>query len=351
MSTLVNLRTQVGSNLRLIHGGTANTQGWGRGEIVVGRNAEAGDLALGTLVRYRMAATGGRVEPTTATDETTVLGVVVGHFKNDDGVTLIEEAAPTGHPVAVLTRGTYRVNLGSNVTIGQYAFAHATDGTAYGKAAAAAGSFGRFITPGTATAGVYLFGSVVQGAGGGSTFGTPALTLGTANAAGAIDEVIRRDATILAFDATVPVTQAFGDAAAVGAATVAARRDHKHGMPANPLVGAAGAVEIVLISPATGVYVDIEMPFAGIWTGWSVLNDAAGSIVWDVWKDTYANFPPTVADTITAADKPTTATAAKAQGACTGWTTAFAAGVIIRLNVDSTSGLARSVLSLKYTRS
>ena len=36
------------------------------------------------------------------------------------------------------------------------------------------------------------------------------------------------------FDATVPVTQAFSDAAATGAATVAARRDHVHGMPAAP---------------------------------------------------------------------------------------------------------------------
>jgi hypothetical protein len=34
------------------------------------------------------------------------------------------------------------------------------------------------------------------------------------------------------FDATVPSTQAFGDAAATGSATVAARRDHKHAMPA-----------------------------------------------------------------------------------------------------------------------
>lgn len=34
------------------------------------------------------------------------------------------------------------------------------------------------------------------------------------------------------FDATVPSTQAFGDAAAAGSATVAARRDHKHAMPA-----------------------------------------------------------------------------------------------------------------------
>jgi hypothetical protein len=34
------------------------------------------------------------------------------------------------------------------------------------------------------------------------------------------------------FDATVPVTQAAGDAAAAGTAVVAARRDHRHGMPA-----------------------------------------------------------------------------------------------------------------------
>lgn len=34
------------------------------------------------------------------------------------------------------------------------------------------------------------------------------------------------------FDATVPSTQAFGDAASAGSAAVAARRDHKHAMPA-----------------------------------------------------------------------------------------------------------------------
>lgn len=38
------------------------------------------------------------------------------------------------------------------------------------------------------------------------------------------------------FDATVPSTQAFGDAAATGSAAVSARRDHKHAMPATPTV-------------------------------------------------------------------------------------------------------------------
>jgi hypothetical protein len=63
-------------------------------------------------------------------------------------------------------------------------------------------------------------------------FATPSLTLGTANAAGSAATLIRSDATILAFDATSPSTQAIGDAAVVGVATVASRRDHKHAMPA-----------------------------------------------------------------------------------------------------------------------
>jgi hypothetical protein len=69
--------------------------------------------------------------------------------------------------------------------------------------------------------------------------GTPALTLSTSNSAGSASTFIRTDDTLLAFDATAPSTQAFGDSAAVGTATVAARRDHKHAMMANPAGGTA----------------------------------------------------------------------------------------------------------------
>lgn len=58
--------------------------------------------------------------------------------------------------------------------------------------------------------------------------GTPALTLGTANAAGSASTAIATDATIAAFDGTAPASSAPGDAAATGVAAVAARRDHKH---------------------------------------------------------------------------------------------------------------------------
>ncbi len=70
--------------------------------------------------------------------------------------------------------------------------------------------------------------------GSGPSFATPAIVLGTAAAGGAASTVIRSDSTIVAFDATVPTTIAFSDAAATGSAAVAARRDHRHGAPAVP---------------------------------------------------------------------------------------------------------------------
>jgi hypothetical protein len=64
------------------------------------------------------------------------------------------------------------------------------------------------------------------------SFATPAIVLGTAAGAGVAATVIRSDATIVAFDATVPTTSAVGDAAATGSAVVSARRDHTHGREA-----------------------------------------------------------------------------------------------------------------------
>ncbi len=67
----------------------------------------------------------------------------------------------------------------------------------------------------------------------GASFATPSIALGSSAAAGSAGTVIRSDATIAAFDTTAPSTQAMGDAAAVGTAAFAARRDHKHAMPSS----------------------------------------------------------------------------------------------------------------------
>ncbi len=66
----------------------------------------------------------------------------------------------------------------------------------------------------------------------GATLGTPSLTLGTSNAAGVSSSAFALDSTIAAFDAIVPTTSAVGDSAAIGTAAFASRRDHAHGREA-----------------------------------------------------------------------------------------------------------------------
>lgn len=98
----------------------------------------------------------------------------------------------------------------------------------------------------------------------------------------------------------------------------------------------------------TGVKGDVEVPFACTINRATMLADQTGSIVIDVWKDTYANYPPTVADTITASAKPTISSAVKSQDSTlTGWTTAVTAGDTIRFNVDSATTITRVTLILR----
>jgi hypothetical protein len=102
----------------------------------------------------------------------------------------------------------------------------------------------------------------------------------------------------------------------------------------------------------TGVKGDLILPpWAGVITGVQLLADQSGSIVVDLWKDDYAHYPPTVADTITASAKPTLSSATKyTDSALTGWTTAFSAGDTLRLNVDSASTLTRCLVALTVRR-
>jgi hypothetical protein len=101
----------------------------------------------------------------------------------------------------------------------------------------------------------------------------------------------------------------------------------------------------------TGIKGDITVPFACTITEWTLLADQSGSIVIDLWKDTYANYPATVADTITASAKPTLSSVIKNQSSTlTGWTTTITAGDTIRFNVNSITTCTRVTLSLKVTR-
>lgn len=101
----------------------------------------------------------------------------------------------------------------------------------------------------------------------------------------------------------------------------------------------------------TGQKGHLEIPFKCEIQRMTILANQSGSIVVDIWKDTYANFPPTDADSITSATPPTIAAGTKAQDSTlTSWTKAIAAGDILSFNVDSVTDIQRVVISLYIKR-
>jgi hypothetical protein len=100
-----------------------------------------------------------------------------------------------------------------------------------------------------------------------------------------------------------------------------------------------------------GDKVDFNIPWNAVITGWTLLSKEVGSIVVDIYKDTYANYPPTGADTICGGNKPTLSSANKnTTTILTGWTTTVTAGDTFRINVDSCSGITRVSLILTYRK-
>jgi len=98
---------------------------------------------------------------------------------------------------------------------------------------------------------------------------------------------------------------------------------------------------------STGIKADFLVPFSGTISRVTLMGDQTGSIVIDIWKDTFANYPPTVADTITASAKPTISGGLSYQDAVlTGWNTTITAGDTLRINVDSVATFTRLTLAL-----
>jgi hypothetical protein len=101
----------------------------------------------------------------------------------------------------------------------------------------------------------------------------------------------------------------------------------------------------------TGIKANVRIPFNCTVTGWTLTADQTGSIVIDVWKDTYANYPPTSGDSIAGTEKPTLSSATKNEDtSLSTWTTSLNAGDILRFNVDSVSTVTRAELHLHLTR-
>ena len=101
---------------------------------------------------------------------------------------------------------------------------------------------------------------------------------------------------------------------------------------------------------STGVKGYIQIPFSGTISRWTIFADNPGDIVFDVWKDNFANYPPTVEDSITGAGKPTLINDLSAESTdLTTWNTLLFAGDIVAFSVDSVSGIFRVTLELWVT--
>jgi hypothetical protein len=82
-----------------------------------------------------------------------------------------------------------------------------------------------------------------------------------------------------------------------------------------------------------------------------MLADQSGSIVVDIWEDTYTNYPPVVADSICASAKPTISSTTKSKDTTlTGWQKTISPDSSLRFNVDSATTITRVTISLTVTK-
>lgn len=160
---------------------------------------------------------------TTTTSEGSAGGkVVVLETIADDAAGLV---AVSGGPFTIKTVGT--------VTRGNLLVTSTTETRAKPEAAPTDGVFAvamSAVASGNGTVSAIIFG-VGDGANATPTFGTPALTYDSSNAAGASSSAIRTDATIDVLSDTAASTQSHGDSASAGTGGNASREDHKHAMP------------------------------------------------------------------------------------------------------------------------
>ncbi len=101
----------------------------------------------------------------------------------------------------------------------------------------------------------------------------------------------------------------------------------------------------------TGIKLYLVIPFPCLITQVTLLADQAGDIVIDIWRDVIANHPPTIADTIVAAAKPTlSGEIANQDSTLTGWSKVLRTNDILAYKVDSVSVVTFVTLTLKVIK-
>ena len=119
----------------------------------------------------------------------------------------------------------------------------------------------------------------------------------------------------------------------------------------------SGAINAIFIAAsgaliASGSILDVVVPFNCTLTGYTLLPNTSGAIIINVWKDTYANFPPTIADTLFSGGMILSGAGNKAQdNTLSTWNKTISTNDILRFSVSgaSTSG-AQVTAILNYTK-
>jgi len=102
---------------------------------------------------------------------------------------------------------------------------------------------------------------------------------------------------------------------------------------------------------AAGTEIEVRVEQGFLITGWFIIADQSGDIQIDIWRDTFANYPPTPADSITAGNEPAISSADKGDDqVLTGWDTTVNDGDILKFVVDSATTITRMSIYLIGTR-
>jgi len=127
----------------------------------------------------------------------------------------------------------------------------------------------------------------------------------------------------------------------------------------SPSSGEVGDIAIIIdgggSAIAAGIKAAFRVDYACTINAWSLLSvdNIAGSIVIDIWKDTHANAPPDNADSITNGHEPQMAASVKAEDTdLSDWSDVTVdVGDWLVINVDSSATVTLISLVLKITRS
>lgn len=99
--------------------------------------------------------------------------------------------------------------------------------------------------------------------------------------------------------------------------------------------------------------IGLRVPYNITLTGWEIKSwpsESTATVKVDVWKDTFANWPPTSVDSIVGSSTPTLTSAHISSGSCTGWTTALTAGDQLEFSVLAGVAVStRAVINLYGT--